>query len=75
MIAVGSDEPNLAAGPKTFIYEFQCTDSPQWVRVDSLKEVTSPVHDLSFAPCLGRSFHVLGIASRDVLIVKIKPLP
>ncbi|CAG0898372.1 unnamed protein product [Darwinula stevensoni] len=75
MIAVGSDEPNLTAGPKTFIYEFQCTDSPQWVRVDSLKEVTSPVHDLSFAPCLGRSFHILGIASRDVLLIKIKPLP
>ena len=36
--------------------------------------VTDPVHDVSFAPNLGRSFHVLAIATKDVRIFKLVPL-
>lgn len=36
--------------------------------------VTDAVHDIAFAPNLGRSFHVLAIATKDVRIFKLVPL-
>lgn len=36
--------------------------------------VTDAVHDIAFAPNLGRSFHVLAIATKDVRIFKLVPI-
>lgn len=36
--------------------------------------VTDAVHDIAFAPNLGRSFHVLAIATKDVRIFKLVPM-
>lgn len=86
MLAVGSDEPNttnaLASVPsdkstacngKVFIYEYSET-SRRWTRTDCLSSVQEPVNDLAFAPNLGRSFHLLAVAAKDLRIIKIEPL-
>lgn len=72
MLAVGSDETNSPT-PKVLIYEYN-DNSRRWVKSDSVANATDPVHDLSFAPYIGRSYHLLGIASKNVEIVTIKPL-
>ncbi|KAG7164868.1 Nucleoporin SEH1-like [Homarus americanus] len=72
MIAVGSDDPNSGSGGKVFIYEFSA-NTHKWTKVETLLTVTEPVHDLSFAPNLGRSYHLLGIATKDVRIITLKP--
>lgn len=36
--------------------------------------VAEPVHDVCFAPNLGRSYHLLAIASKDLSIISLKPL-
>lgn len=43
-------------------------------KAETLMTVTDPVHDIAFAPNLGRSFHVLAIATKDVRIFKLVPL-
>ncbi|KAG0730162.1 Nucleoporin SEH1 [Chionoecetes opilio] len=73
LIAVGSDDPNPSSGPKVFIYEFSA-NTHKWNRVESLVSVTDPVHDLAFAPNLGRSYHLLGIATKDVRVVTLRPI-
>lgn len=87
MIAVGSDEPNMTSNtlnvnPNTispvasrvFLYEYS-EASRRWIRTDCLPNIVDPVHDLAFSPNLGRSFHLLAIATKDVRIVSIKPIP
>ena len=74
LLAVGSDDANPANGGKIFIYEYD-GEARRWNRVDTLKTVTEPVHDLAFAPNVGRSYNVLGIgAAKDLKIVTLKPL-
>ncbi|XP_042885792.1 nucleoporin SEH1-like [Penaeus japonicus] len=72
LIAVGSDDPNPSSGGKVFIYEFS-NNTRKWTRVETLVTVTEPVHDIAFAPNLGRSYHLLGIATKDVKIIALKP--
>ena len=36
--------------------------------------VTDAVHDVAFAPNLGRSYHLLGIATKTLKIITIEPL-
>ena len=36
--------------------------------------VTDSVRDVAFAPNLGRSYHMLAIASKDVTVITLKPL-
>ena len=36
--------------------------------------VTDAVHDVAFAPNLGRSFHLLGIATKTLKIISFDPL-
>ncbi|XP_072943040.1 nucleoporin SEH1 isoform X1 [Epargyreus clarus] len=86
MLAVGSDEPNVGntsnvqndkggvCNGKVFIYEYS-EASRRWTRTDCLSSVLEPVNDLAFAPNLGRSFHLLAVATKDVRIIKIEPLP
>ncbi|XP_067651579.1 nucleoporin SEH1-like [Haliotis asinina] len=73
MIAVGSDDPNPAAGAKVHIYEYN-DNARKWNKVESLSMVTDPVHDVAFAPNLGRSYHLLAITAKDLKIISLKPL-
>lgn len=70
MLAVGSDDANSPL-PKVLIYEYSDL-SRRWIKADSIASAIDPVHDLSFAPYIGRSYHLLGIASKNVQIVTIK---
>ena len=69
---MGSDDPNPSAGGKVAIYEFS-ENARKWARVETLVTVTEPVHDLAFSPNLGRSYHLLAIATKDLRIVSLKP--
>ncbi|XP_049832969.1 nucleoporin SEH1 [Schistocerca gregaria] len=74
MLAVGSDDTTVSSGGKVFIYEYnEC--SRRWVKIETLSTVTEPVHDIAFAPNLGRSYHLLAVATKDVQIYKLNPLP
>ncbi|PVD21500.1 hypothetical protein C0Q70_19674 [Pomacea canaliculata] len=73
MIAVGSDDPNPAAGGKVQIFEYN-EASRKWNKVETVVMVAEPVHDVCFAPNLGRSYHLLAIASKDLSIISLKPL-
>ncbi|XP_063241377.1 nucleoporin SEH1 isoform X2 [Bacillus rossius redtenbacheri] len=72
MLAVGSDDPNASSGSKVFIYEYS-ENMRRWNKTESLSTVTDPVHDIAFAPNLGRSFHLLAIAAKDIRIVTLRP--
>lgn len=73
MIAVGSDEPPTTPGGKVFVYEYS-ENGRKWIKLETLGSVTEPVHDLEFAPNLGRSFHILGVASNNVRIINLTPV-
>jgi hypothetical protein len=72
MIAVGSDDTNTMNGAKVFIYEYS-ESSRRWMKAETLSGITDAVHDIAFAPNLGRNFHTLAIATKDVRIVTLKP--
>lgn len=46
----------------------------KYSKAETLMTVTDAVHDIAFAPNLGRSFHVLAIATKDVRIFKLVPM-
>lgn len=82
MIAIGSDEPNVTKSTpdkpnspegKVFIYEYS-EAGRRWTKTDCLSSVLEPVNDLAFAPNLGRTFHMLAVATKDIRIIKIEPL-
>lgn len=73
MIAVGSDDSNPLLGAKIFIYEYS-ESSRRWVKAETLSSITDAVYDIAFAPNLGRNFHTLAIATKDVRIVTLKPI-
>jgi len=73
MIAVGSDESNSAGPPcgKVKVYEY--SDSiRRWQLVETFASITDPVYDIAFAPNIGRSYHVLAVASRDLRMITLK---
>lgn len=70
MIAVGSDDANVANGGKVFIYEYS-ENTRRWTKLETINSITEPVHDISFAPNLGRSFQLLAVATKDVRIVHL----
>jgi nucleoporin SEH1 len=72
MIAVGSDDAN-ATGAKINVFEY-VEGQRKWIRIDSVVSSTDPVYDLSFAPNLGRSYHLLAVASKYVQILQLKPI-
>lgn len=74
MIAVGSDDSNTTNGGKVFIYEYS-ESSRKWGKTETISSIVDAVHDLVFAPNLGRSYHTLAVATKDVRIISIKPLP
>jgi len=74
MIAVGSDETSNSGAPggKVKVYEYSDTIR-RWQLVETFSTMTDPVHDIAFAPNIGRSYHVLAVASRDLRMVTLKP--
>uniref|UniRef100_A0AAY4DBY9 Nucleoporin SEH1 n=1 Tax=Denticeps clupeoides TaxID=299321 RepID=A0AAY4DBY9_9TELE len=73
LIAVGSDDSNTISGGKVQVYEYS-ENTRKYAKVETLMTVTDAVHDIAFAPSLGRSFHVLAVATKDVRIFKLVPL-
>ncbi|KAG2467305.1 nucleoporin SEH1 isoform X1 [Polypterus senegalus] len=73
MLAVGSDDNNPNLVGKVHIYEYN-ENTRKYAKAETLSMVTDPVHDVAFAPNLGRSFHVLAVATKDVCIFNLVPL-
>lgn len=73
MLAVGSDDSTPANGGKVFIYEYS-ENTRRWNKTETINSITDPVHDISFAPNLGRSFHLLAVATKDVRIISLTPI-
>lgn len=71
MIAVGSDDFTPGQG-KVILFEYN-ENARRWNREDVISSITEPVHDLAFAPNMGRTHHLLGVASKDMKILAIKP--
>jgi len=46
----------------------------KWFKVEVISTVSEPVRDVAFSPNLGRSYHMLAVASKDVHIFSLKPL-
>lgn len=72
MIAAGSDDNSSQTQGKVFIYEAS-ENARRWTKVETIQAITDPVHDVAFAPHIGRSYHVLAVASKDVQIFNLKP--
>jgi len=49
-------------------------DARKWFKVEAINTVMEPVRDIAFSPNLGRSYHLLAVASKDVHIFSLKPL-
>lgn len=73
MLAVGSDDPNPSSGGKVIIYEYS-ENSRRWTKLEVLNSITEPVHDIAFSPNLGRHYHILAVASKDVRIINLTPV-
>lgn len=72
MLAVGSDDSNANSGTKIFFYEL--SDQREWQRIvdKSWPGITDLVHDISFAPNVGRSYDLLGVATtKDVKVIAL----
>ncbi len=82
MLAVGSDDPTPPSAPptsKVSVYELCDQPGRRWQMVESgfagRANTDQPVHDLAFAPSVGRSYALLAVASSaDLRIVTLKPL-
>lgn len=74
MIAAGSDEVQGIGSnnPRVFLFEYSSSGNGKWAKTESIN-VTDPVHDIAFAPNVGRSYHILAVASKDLYIYSIKP--
>jgi len=70
MIAVGSDDQIQVCGKVILFQYFE--NSRKWYKVEVIDSIVDPVHDVAFAPNIGRSFNLLGVASKDVRILSIK---
>ncbi len=46
----------------------------KWQKVDTIQTVIDPVCDVAFAPSIGRSYHVLAVASRNLHIFEMRPM-
>lgn len=71
MIAVGSDDINTT-NRKVFLCEYNEL-SCQWTKTKSVC-IKQPVHDVQFAPNMGRPFYLLGVATKNVHVLKIIPI-
>lgn len=73
MLAVGFDDQNCSTGNRVVILQ-NLTRLRRWNRIDCSTQaaehpfntITDPVHDLAFAPRLGRSYDLLAVATKDI---------
>lgn len=73
-VDVGYEQPSSVNSPKVLLFE-SSEASRRWFKVEAVPFITEPVHDVSFAPNIGRDDHVLAVASgKDVRIISIKPV-
>lgn len=83
LLAIGSDDPPSASSAsqsnhgsgggnvtaaRVLVYAY-CRQARKWSK--NVSTMSDRVHDLCFAPSMGRSFHLLAIASTEVRIVAI----
>lgn len=76
MIAVGLSEEPTNAGTqsgKVKIYEYSDI-TRRWQLVEMFSTITDPVQDIAFAPNIGRSYHVLAVAGKNLRIITLKPI-
>ncbi|XP_022663105.1 nucleoporin SEH1-like isoform X2 [Varroa jacobsoni] len=73
LIAVGSDDTSNPTAPKVHLYDYSET-SRTWTRLESVC-ITDPVHDMAFAPNMGRSFDLIAVASNDVKLIALTRNP
>lgn len=73
MIAIGCNDKSNTKSSKLFICEYNEFIN-QWTKTGSIKSVTHPVYDLKFAPNIGRPYCLLGIATKNVRILKFIPI-
>ena len=55
------------------IFEYN-ENTRKYAKAETLMTVTDPVHYIAFAPNMGRSFHILAIATKDVRIITLLPV-
>lgn len=72
MIAAGSDDTSQSSGGKVFIFEYS-ENASRWTKTDTISTLTDQVHDIAFAPNVGRSYHRLAVASKNVHIINLTP--
>lgn len=73
MIAVGSDDTAVSTLGQVHVFEYS-EGQRKWNRIERLATVAEPVHDIAFAPNMGRSYHMLAVASKDVKIITLAPM-
>ena len=66
MFAVGSDDTSAIITEKVMIYEYS-DKNRRWLKMDAISFMSDPVHDIAFAPNIGRSYSVLAVASKELL--------
>lgn len=70
LLAVGCDEFNCSSNNRIVILHYLSLVR-RWNKIDCAVSVSDPVHDLAFAPRLGRSFDLLAIATKDIKLLTI----
>ena len=70
-LKAGSDVTQ-SSEPKVNIFEYS-ENTRRWNKTETIA-ITEPVHDIAFAPNVGRSYHVLAVASKDVSIYNLNPV-
>lgn len=75
LVAIGSDDNNASTGSKVLIYEYSEAFRKFSKIGDTVPYCFDAVHDITFATTHGRSYHLLAIATKNVRIVKVKPIP
>ncbi|CAA9994499.1 unnamed protein product [Nesidiocoris tenuis] len=70
MLAVGSDEAAAAGSSRVVVLHYS-SYVRRWHKLENVPSVADPVHDISFAPRLGRSYDILAIATRDIRLFSI----
>lgn len=67
--------PNSIGGNigKLVIYEY---NEPRryWECIQDVAELEDPVHDVQFAPHMGQSHHTLAVGSKEVIILRVRPV-
>jgi nucleoporin SEH1 len=73
MIVVGSNDAASTKSGKVILFEFN-ENARRWNKLDVISSVTDPVNDVAFAPNLGRTYHLLAVASNDLKVFSIRPI-